>query len=76
MEAKKSKAKRKSYSEYPQLQFTTTPEIKKLINNRLEKLRKELNRDLSDGELLFSKSDIAIKALVIGLSKLEKIKNI
>ncbi len=72
MKAKGSKKKQKNYADYPQLQFTTNPETKDFINKRLDSLREIYNQHLESNQLLFTKSDIAIEALKIGLKQLEK----
>lgn len=72
MEEKKSKAKKKAYSDYPQLQFTTTLEIRDKVLHRISKIRNHYNKNRDEKSIMFSKSDVAIKALEIGLQELEK----
>lgn len=72
MDEKKSKAKAKKYEDYPLLQFSTDPDTKESINNRIEKLRDKHNKRRAPGSLAFSKSHVAIEALKKGLSLLEE----
>ena len=72
MEEKKSKAKKKAYSDYPQLQFTTDPETRDKLMARIERIRDRYNKNKDDNSLSFSRSDVALEALNRGLQMMEE----
>lgn len=61
----------KKQEAYPQIQFSTKPKVKERIMKKIEKLRKLANKN-NDGPILFTKGDIGIEALELGLEQLEK----
>jgi hypothetical protein len=55
---------------YAQIQLSTDHETKNKIMDHIERLRKRFNKNIKEDEILFSKSDVAIEAMKLGLKEL------
>lgn len=56
---------------YAQIQISTDPETKKDILNKIDRLRTKANKNIDEKNKKYSKSDIALEALKLGLKELK-----
>ncbi|MBT3234841.1 MAG: hypothetical protein HN353_02715 [Bdellovibrionales bacterium] len=64
--------KLKTPADYPVLRFTTTHDVYNDLMKRIETLAQFHNENIKEGDRRFRNNDIAIEALIKGLSILEK----
>ncbi len=60
------------YRNHPIFGYRMSPEAKKALERKVEQLLKTLNKELEPTDSKYTKKEIFIKALNIGLKELEK----
>jgi len=68
---RKQVANKKVPSDYPQIAFRASKEVKEKISEQVDKIQLAMNKRRKEGEPFLNKNDIFVMALNEGLKKLK-----